>query len=183
MNERKFTMMMWFRKIHGEAGERGSLPAVLGAIILISATSVLLAAYAIASTRNMEMVTGQQSINSALSDCEHLLTVTVQQNPISDTPPDLAGVASSQCQFPNVKTNVTASQVENYTPSGGSNPTHVKVTLTATTTTTPSVSNSVVKYLEYSEGAAGTATVTPQTYVTGFDPVTGEATSFGTFGG
>lgn len=171
----------WVRKLRGDAGERGSLPAVLGAIILISATSVLLAAYAIASTRNVEMVTGQQSLNSALSDCEHLLTVTVQQNPISETPPDLGSVAASQCQFPNVKTNVTASGVENYTAAGSSQPTHVKVVLTATTTTTPAVSNSVVKYLEYSEGAAGTATITDRTYVTGFDPVTGEATAFGTF--
>lgn len=170
--------------------EEGSLPAIMGAAILISATSILLGSFAIATSRNAEVSISKTSLNAALSNCETSLSSTVAKTFYQDTVSDrsnllhilpagatetsgnsdvsLQDLAVANCNYSTIRTTVRVLAAENFTPSDATVPDSVKVTFQAAYTGVNNTSIQQVRYLKYAKLVAGQAT-TANSYIASFD--------------
>lgn len=162
-------------KFRDRLNEKGSLPAIMGAAILISATAVLLGAFAIATTRNAEISISKTSLNAAITSCETTLASTVQRSFFrdveagdsnllnmqagadpTDTDKSLRTIAEQTCNYPAVNTEVRLTSVENYKVNAtDETPQSVKATLTATYDGIGGGTETQIKYLDYPVLAPG----------------------------
>lgn len=161
-----------FHKIRERLNEKGSLPAIMGAMILIAATGLLLASYAIAGVKSSEIRVASNKLASAVSSCETLLQQVVQKTPSTNPVPTSDLVAqTSKCDWSKyggatVTLVTTAPNApKSYTPAGAPRPTLVVLFLTATTPEGQTLTQK--KYLPYAPDTGVTPSST--SYVTGFD--------------
>jgi len=179
----KVMMMKLFKK---RLNDDGSLPAIMGAAILISATAVLLGAYAVAQTRNAEVSIMRTSLNAAVTSCENTLSTTVQKtfsrdvqsgasnllNPnasdIGNTVnPSLKTLAETNCNYPNIKTKVTVLAAENYVSADSVYPQSIKVTFQSSYSGLYPSTTTQIRYINYPD--SGPQTVTKDSYISTFD--------------
>ncbi len=163
-----------FTKLRERMNEKGSLPAVMGAMILISAASLLLASYAVAGVKSSELRAASNRLSAGISSCETILIETVQKQAPTASAPGAAmnNQANTYCNW---ATNYGGAKVtivggesgpKQYTTPGSPRPTHVEVSLLAESPTGESLTQK--KYIPY---APENAVVPPpsNSYVTGFD--------------
>jgi hypothetical protein len=174
-------VMMKFRK---RLNDDGSLPAIMGAAILISATAVLLGAYAVAQTRNAEVSIMKTSLNAAVTSCENTLSTTVQKTfsrdvqstasnllkkdgPGTAENPSLKDLAEANCNYTNIKTNVRVVDAVNYASADSLYPQSIKVTFQSSYSGLyPSTLNQI-RYINYPD--AGPQNVAKDSYISTFD--------------
>jgi hypothetical protein len=188
-------MTMFFERFRKIDDERASLPAVMGAAILISATALLLGAFAVASTRNAEVSTSKTSMNAAITNCERTLNTTVQttfpQDTIGTSPKsnllstadqdstvttnlNLKTLAERSCNYPGIKTQVRIAfdnasiAPTNYLANGSTIPNSVRVTFRATYQGFSTSTVDQVRYLKYPDLAAAQK-VTSNSYISSYD--------------
>jgi len=167
--------------------ERASLPAVMGASILIAATASLLAAFAISASRNSEVSISKTNLNSAITSCEstlkslttktyyqdaqsgksNLLVLTPNPSPNPNNM-SLVDFAIQKCNYDSIKTQVRVLAAQNYTPNGANAPDRVQVTLQATYTGTTTETLQEVSFLPYPT-LDPAQKVTASSYISGFD--------------
>jgi len=160
--------MSLFSRINNARNEEGSLPAIMGAAILISATAVLLGAFAIATTRNSEVSISKTSLNAAVSNCETTLSSSVQKTFYQDvnsgksnlldmgagdatatTNLSLKNQAEKYCNYDAIKTTVRVTAVQQYVPSDSTTPDSIKVTFKAEYKGANTTTVTQVRYLKY----------------------------------
>jgi hypothetical protein len=174
-------------RMQSRLDERGSLPAIMGAAILISATAILLGAFAVATNRNAEVSISKTSLNAAISNCENTLDSTIQttfwqdvvagrSNLLNSTSSgtstnadkSLYDLATQQCNYPTIATTVKVLSAVNYTPSGATIPDSVKVTFQATYNGVNTTTSTQVRYLKYAEQPPNQK-VSSNSYIASFD--------------
>lgn len=157
-----------FSKIRERVNERGSLPAIMGAMILIAATGLLLASYAIAGVKSSEVRVASSKLSSAISSCEIILKQVVQKTPSTDPVPSF-DTAISYCDWSRyggaTVTLDSATPPRAYTPPGAPRPMIVVVVFKAVTPEGQSLTQK--KYLPYAPDSGITPSST--SFVTGFD--------------
>jgi hypothetical protein len=160
--------MSLFSRINNARNEEGSLPAIMGAAILISATAVLLGAFAIATTRNSEVSISKTSLNAAVSNCETTLSSSVQKTFYQDvnsgksnlldmgvgdttatTNLSLKNQAEKYCNYDAIKTTVRVTAAQQYVPSDSTTPNSIKVTFKAEYKGANTTTVTQVRYLKY----------------------------------
>lgn len=160
--------MSLFSRINNARNEEGSLPAIMGAAILISATAVLLGAFAIATTRNSEVSISKTSLNAAVSNCETTLSSSVQKTFYQDvdsgksnllnmgagdttatTNLSLKNQAEKYCNYDAIKTTVRVIAAQQYIPSDSTKPDSIKVTFKAEYKGANTTTVTQVRYLKY----------------------------------
>lgn len=177
-------------RIRNLFNEEGSLPAIMGAAILISATSILLASFAVATSRNAEVSISKTSLNAAVTNCEVTLSSTVAKTFYQDTESNrsnllhilpegtaetsgnsdlsLQALAVSTCNYPDIRTTVRVLAAANFTPTNSTAPDSVKVTFQATYTGVNNATVQQVRYLKYAVQRAE-QTITKDSYIASFD--------------
>lgn len=153
-----------FFKVSVRDRERGSLPVVLGAALLLASAGLLLAAVSVGGVKLNDAAVGKANINVAADRCESGLAALVVASDRDGAIPDFGAV---DCVFDDLSTTVTVTSADKVFDADGA---PVALNLDMQVAYEGRVSTSAVRsvQLPYVAVVSG-ENLTTDSYISGFD--------------